>query len=161
MGYKTDDAFWKNLSEIDMDIIRKGLPTFKNIEDTLSVIPKQCIATGGVLSKTLEKIKAVGFWNKYFNISNTFTVDMVKKGKPEPDLFLYAARQMKESPADCIVIEDSIAGMTAAQRAGIDVIAFLGCEMYQNDTYLQRVKDLGIQHICYTMPEVEKIILDS
>ncbi|MBQ8677872.1 MAG: HAD family phosphatase [Alphaproteobacteria bacterium] len=161
LGYKTDDAFWKNLSEIDMDIIRKGLPTFKNIEDTLSVIPKQCIATGGVLSKTLEKIKAVGFWNKYFNISNTFTVDMVKKGKPEPDLFLYAARQMKESPADCIVIEDSIAGMTAAQRAGIDVIAFLGCEMYQNDTYLQRVKDLGIQHICYTMPEVEKIILDS
>ena len=42
----------------------------------------------------------------------------------------------------------------------IDVIAFLGCEMYHNDAYLQRVKQLGIQHICYTMQEVEKIVLD-
>ena len=84
---------------------------------------------------------------------------MVEHGKPEPDLFLYAAKQMGENPENCIVIEDSIAGMTAAQKAGMDVIAFLGCEMYHNDNYLQRVKKLGIQNICYTMQEVEKLII--
>ena len=162
MGYKTDDIFWDEQIKLDMAAIyQNGLDVTPYVEELIKKLPKQCIATGGVMTKTKVKLEVIGFWNKYFNEKNLFTVDMVKKGKPEPDLFLYAARQMKESPADCIVIEDSIAGMTAAQRAGIDVIAFLGCEMYHNDAYLQRVKYLGIQHICYTMQEVEKIVLDS
>ena len=158
LGYKTDDAFWNKLSKIDMDIINKGLSSFDGIENILKNLPKQCVATGGVLPKTIIKLQAIGFWNKYFNQKNTFTVDMVKRGKPEPDLFLYAAEKMGEKPENCIVIEDSIAGMTAAQRANMEVISFLGCEMYHNDHYLQLVKDLGIKNICYTMQEVEKYL---
>lgn len=162
MGYDTDDAFWEEQIKLDMAAMRQnGLDVTPYVETLIKKIPNQCIATGGVMSKTKVKLEVIGFWNKYFNEQNLFTADMVKHGKPEPDLFLLAAEKMGRKPQDCIVIEDSIAGLTAAKKAGIDVIAFLGCEMYQNDTYLQRVKDLGIQHICYTMQEVEKIILDS
>jgi beta-phosphoglucomutase-like phosphatase (HAD superfamily) len=83
---------------------------------------------------------------------------MVEKGKPDPDLFLLAAKSMGEQPKDCIVVEDSIAGITAAQRAGMDVIAFLGCEMYHNNTYLERVKQTGVKNICFDMKEVEKLL---
>ena len=139
---------------------QNGLDVIPYVEELIKKLPKQCIATGGVMTKTKVKLEVIGFWNKYFNEKNLFTVDMVERGKPEPDLFLFAAQQMNEKPQNCIIIEDSIAGMTAAQKAGIDVIAFLGCEMYHNSAYLQRVKELGIQHICYTMQEVEKIVLD-
>ena len=159
MGYITDDLFWKEQAEIDLEAIYKnGLELMPNVENVIKRIPKQCIATGGVMTKTKVKLEVIGFWNKYFNEQNLFTADMVEHGKPEPDLFLLAAKKLSELPQNCIVIEDSIAGMTAAQRAGMDVIAFLGCEMYHSNIYLERVKKLGIKNICYTMQEVEKIL---
>lgn len=160
MGYPTDDAFWEEQIYLDMEVIRRdGLEVTPYVENIIKKLPKQCIATGGIKSKTIVKLEVIGFWQKYFDDANLFTADMVKHGKPEPDIFLLAAQKMNENPQDCVVIEDSIAGITAAQKAGMDVIAFLGCEMYKNDVYLQRVKDLKTKHICYSMQEVEKILL--
>ena len=159
MGYITDDKFWEEQINKDMEVMKRdGLDITPYIENIIKKLPKQCVATGGIFTKTKIKLEVIHFWNKYFNEKNLFTADMVEHGKPEPDLFLLSAEKMGELPQDCIVIEDSIAGMTAAQKAGMEVIAFLGCEMYHNDIYLQRVKNLGIQNICYTMQEVEKIL---
>lgn len=160
MGYITDDAFWEEQIKIDMNVIRRnGLEIFDGVENLIKKLPKKCIATSGVKVKTIVKLEVIGFWNKYFNDKNLFTADMVKCGKPEPDIFLYAAEKMGEKPENCIIIEDSIAGLTAAKRAGIDVIAFLGAKMYQNDVYISRVSELGVKNICFDMKEVEKILL--
>lgn len=160
MGYKTDDKFWKKQIKIDIEVMnRDGLEITPYVEDIINKLSKQCIATGGVKNKTIIKLKSIGFWNKYFNEGNVFTADMVKNGKPEPDLFLLAAEKMGEKPENCIVIEDSIAGITAAKRAGIDVIAFLGSEIYQNDEYVDRVKKNGPNYICFDMKDVEEILL--
>lgn len=160
MGYVTDDEFWQEQSKMDIDTMyRDGLDIIPGVEDIIKKIKKQCIATGGIKKKTLIKLEVIGFWQKYFDDHNLFTADMVAKGKPEPDLFIFAAKQMDEKPGDCIVIEDSIAGITAAQRAGMDVIAFLGSDMYCNNTYIERVKETGIKNICFNMKEVEKLLL--
>lgn len=45
--------------------------------------------------------------------------ESVARGKPEPDVFLQAARQLGIRPADCVVFEDSVVGATAALRAGM------------------------------------------
>ena len=161
MGYITDDKFWEEQINKDMEVMKRdGLDITPYIENIIKKLPKQCVATGGLKSKTIHKLTLIDFWNKYFNEKNLFTVDMVEHGKPEPDIFLFAAKQMGEKPENCVVIEDSIAGLTAALKANMDVIAFLGCEMYHNDSYLQKVKELGIKNICYTMQDIEKIILD-
>lgn len=55
-----------------------------------------------------------------------FSASQVARGKPAPDLFLFAAEQMKTSPAHCLVIEDSIAGVQAAIAANMPVIGFVG-----------------------------------
>ncbi|MEI2806789.1 MAG: HAD family hydrolase [Albidovulum sp.] len=55
-----------------------------------------------------------------------YSATMVKRGKPFPDLFLHAARDMGHAPEDCIVIEDSPAGIAAARSAGMRVFAFTG-----------------------------------
>jgi HAD superfamily hydrolase (TIGR01509 family) len=49
--------------------------------------------------------------------------DMVARGKPDPAIFLRAARHLEAQPARCVVIEDSPAGVTAGGRAGMHTIA--------------------------------------
>lgn len=48
------------------------------------------------------------------------------RGKPAPDVFLHAARLLETDPADALVIEDSVAGVTGAVAAGMRVIGFTG-----------------------------------
>ena len=54
------------------------------------------------------------------------TFEHVARGKPEPDVFIEAARRAGYPPGDCIVIEDSVTGVTAAHRAGCRVLGFTG-----------------------------------
>ena len=51
---------------------------------------------------------------------------MAGKSKPAPDIFLLAAKKLKTAPEDCIVIEDSTNGITAAKSAGMYCIAYNG-----------------------------------
>ena len=54
------------------------------------------------------------------------TFEHVARGKPEPDVFIEAARRAGYAPEDCVVIEDSVTGVTAAHRAGCRVLGFTG-----------------------------------
>src|SRR3546814_13674939 len=51
-----------------------------------------------------------------------FSVALVGRGKPAPDLFLHAARALNAAPGACLVIEDSVAGVTTAGRAGMTAV---------------------------------------
>jgi beta-phosphoglucomutase-like phosphatase (HAD superfamily) len=55
-----------------------------------------------------------------------FSTSDVENGKPAPDLFLHAARQMGAEPMRCAVIEDSASGVEAGVAAGMSVFAFAG-----------------------------------
>lgn len=78
------------------------------------------IATGGsrmVIEKTL-RIVGVSDW-----FDEVVTADDVVDGKPAPDIFLKAAKLLGVVPAKCLALEDAPAGILAAQRAGMQVIA--------------------------------------
>ena len=160
LNINVDKSFWKEAMDLDIEKINNGLSLVDGVENIFKNKNfDQCIATGGVWAKTQLKIKAVNI-AKYFSDDHIFTADMVEKGKPEPDLFLLAAQKMGYNPKDCIIIEDSIAGMTASKRAGMFVIAFLGCEMNNNDKYIQKVRDLGIKDIFFKMSDIEKFLVN-
>ncbi|MGB3624828.1 MAG: HAD family hydrolase [Henriciella sp.] len=55
-----------------------------------------------------------------------YSGDLVEHGKPAPDLFLHAARQLETDPTQCLVIEDSPNGVKAGRAAGMTVIGFTG-----------------------------------
>lgn len=84
-----------------------------------------CVASSSTrchVVRCLELTKQIDF----FHDKSLFTSQQVQRGKPAPDLFLFAASQMGFSPKDCLVIEDSPAGIEAALSAGMEVISFLG-----------------------------------
>jgi HAD superfamily hydrolase (TIGR01509 family) len=62
-----------------------------------------------------------------------YSATMVARGKPAPDLFLYAARAMGVAPERCLVIEDSVPGVTAASAAGMRVAGFTGGGHWAHD----------------------------
>ena len=65
-----------------------------------------------------------GFYDRF--APNIFSAAQVGRGKPAPDLFLFAASKMKASPDRCLVIEDSVAGVSGAVAAGMTVFGFCG-----------------------------------
>lgn len=158
LGITTDDDFWNKSIEMDINTMHsEGFELTDGIEDIFKLPIKQCIATGGVKDKTAEKIKITGIKN-YFPDDKVFTIDMVKNGKPEPDLFLLAAEKMGEKPEDSVVIEDSIAGLTAAVKAGCLPIAFLAGDIENDQIHLEKVKKLGIKYIFHNMKDVKNLI---
>lgn len=159
MNIKTDDSFWEKAISLDYQTMEQGFEPTPYIEDIFTLKQfAQCIATGGTKEKTAKKIEITGI-RKYFDEKNVFTADMVKKGKPAPDLFLLTAKTMGFKPDECIVIEDSLAGMKAGLTAGMLTIAFIGCEMNNTPKNIQDIKDLGIKNIFMDMREVRNFLL--
>jgi HAD superfamily hydrolase (TIGR01509 family) len=86
-----------------------------------------------------------------------FSVSQVKRAKPAPDVFLYAASQLGFDPADCLVIEDTVAGVSAARRAGMKVFGFVGGG-HAYEGLDQRLLQAGAQHVCRSMDEVIELV---
>ena len=62
-----------------------------------------------------------------------FSSAQVARGKPFPDLFLFAAERMGIAPDNCLVIEDSVPGVQAARAAGMRVVGFTGGGHWSHD----------------------------
>jgi HAD superfamily hydrolase (TIGR01509 family) len=86
-------------------------------------LPK-CVASSGTPEKIRHGFTCAGLHD--ILAPHIFSAVQVKRGKPAPDLFLFAAEQMKASPERCIAIEDSVPGITGAVAAGMTVLGFHG-----------------------------------
>jgi HAD superfamily hydrolase (TIGR01509 family) len=76
---------------------------------------KKAIATSSPPERTLEYLTMVGLERRFDKIVSGY---MVEHGKPDPDIYLYAAKELEVLPEECLVLEDSPAGILAAYRAG-------------------------------------------
>ena len=158
LGIYTDDEFWEKIVKIDKEKIKKGFALTDYIENIFKNKNfEQCIATGGVYEKTKLKIKKVDI-EKYFPDEKVFTVDLVEKGKPEPDIFLLAAEKMGYKEEDCFVVEDSVAGLTAVLKTKMNPIAFV---KYDNKQIINKIKEMGIKNIFDDMRDIEKFLLKN
>jgi HAD superfamily hydrolase (TIGR01509 family) len=102
-----------------------SLQATPHIVETLAAITLPvCVASSGPPEKISASLNRVGLYDRF--APHIFSAVQVKHGKPAPDLFLFAAEQMKVSPARCLVIEDSVAGIAAALAAGMTVLGYHG-----------------------------------
>jgi len=159
LGIVAPEKMWEEIGQASLQRILAGLERTPGIEKVLELPGFQnAMATGGMFDETLLKLRSVGL-DGVFGPLNLVTIDMVKNGKPEPDSFLLAAEKMGFAPKDCIVIEDSIAGLTAAIKARMLPICFVGSEMYRhNKAHLEKVKALGVEYVFETMEEIKNFL---
>jgi HAD superfamily hydrolase (TIGR01509 family) len=83
-----------------------------------------CVASGGTHEYLRYTLGLTGLYERF--AGRIFSSEDVARGKPAPDLFLHAARQVAAEPARCVVVEDSRAGVQAARAAGMRVAAYAG-----------------------------------
>lgn len=80
----------------------------------------RCVASSTPSVRLHWKLRRAGLIDLF--APHIFSSDMVKNGKPAPDLFLHAAATMGIEPADCLVVEDSANGVLAGKAAGMKVV---------------------------------------
>jgi HAD superfamily hydrolase (TIGR01509 family) len=83
-----------------------------------------CVASSSLPAQLRLGLEVAGLLE--FFEPHLFSATMVAHGKPAPDLFLYAAARMGAAPRRCLVVEDSMAGVTAARAAGMTALGFCG-----------------------------------
>ncbi len=140
-------AFLENLKPID------GIFEVLN---RLSHIP-MAVASGSKYERLNFTLEITGLHQKFEN--RIFSSTLVNRGKPSPDIFLYAATQLGVHPQNCLVIEDSLNGVKAGKAAGMTTWGFTGgSHIPQKDNHAQELLALGADNIFHSMGDLLKFI---
>lgn len=108
----------------------------------------KCVASNGPVEKIRLNLEITGILSR-FDANHIFSAYDIKTWKPEPDLFLHAAKNMNYAPENAIIIEDSANGIQAAKNANMKVIAYAVQEKKEQlqalkpDILIEDMHDLG------------------
>ena len=118
------------------------------------------VASNSHLDRVRHSLEVTGLL-QFFD-PHVFSAIMVERGKPAPDLFLFAAERLNVSPADCLVVEDSVHGIIAGQAAGMEVVGFCGGSHCQTD-HSEHLIGAGCERVFARMSEIGEFLcsLDS
>jgi len=89
---------------------------------------------------------------------NVFSADMVQRGKPHPDIFLFAADRLGVNPNSCLVIEDSANGIKAAVAAGMVAVGLCAAS-HIREGHDVKLRDAGAVQLAHSWQEVEHVAL--
>lgn len=116
--------------EYDEYIEKNGLRGFPGVKDFLNSLREDgirlAVATGSLNRIVRKNLKALDIAEL---IEAAATSEDCENGKPEPDVFLHAAKRLGVEPRDCLAIEDAGNGLLAARRAGMACAGFDGSEL--------------------------------
>lgn len=137
-------------------VFETELQAIAGISDLLDRLPYQrCVASSSSPERLEHSLSLAGLYDRL--TPHIFSATMVEHGKPAPDLFLHAAREMGVQPQNCVVVEDSIAGVTAAKAAGMPVIGFIGGSHARPDLSA-RLHTAGASSVVGDMKEVAALL---
>jgi HAD superfamily hydrolase (TIGR01509 family) len=125
LGRSLPDDFNAQLQDELYRSFEATLQAVPHIDRALDAINQPvCVASSGSQERMRVSLGCAGLYDRF--APHIFSATQVAHGKPAPDLFLFAARQMRTAPGRCLVIEDSIPGVTGAVAAGMTVLGFHG-----------------------------------
>jgi HAD superfamily hydrolase (TIGR01509 family) len=123
-GIRLPDDFTERLNRTLFQRFETDLKPIEGVRDAILSFPfPRCVASSSIPERIALSLRVTGLLDLFDNV---FSSTQVARGKPAPDLFLHAASRMNTLPEECLVIEDSIAGVQAARAAGMRVIGFVG-----------------------------------
>jgi HAD superfamily hydrolase (TIGR01509 family) len=128
------------------DALSKGVEPVPGVRELLrSVTLPFCVASGGMPAKIRQSLNLANLLDQFE--PNIFSAFDVGHHKPEPHLFLHAAKSMDVDAAKTIVVEDSRVGVQAALAAGMQVVGYVGDRLDKG----RELRDVGAHHIIEDM----------
>lgn len=161
---KSDQALWKDfiaknepkqtLAELSdrkqkrtIDLIREHQPLFEGMEQLIFDLSNSfdCAVASGSNHAVIDAVLGIRNIRQHFKA--VVSSEDVKENKPAPDIFLRAAENLRKDPAQCCVIEDSVAGVQGALSAGMQVIAITNSvsaqELSKAHVVVESVHEIG------------------
>lgn len=147
----------RSLMQMDIDarVGREapGMPHVKAVYESLGL--PVAIVSNSAPQRVHTSVRRAGLMDLVG--TNMFSGDEVERPKPAPDVYLKAARLMGFSPEQCLVIEDSVTGVTAAKAAGMCVLGFLGGSHIRAD-HAEMLASAGAHKLFDNMTDLPLVI---
>ncbi|TDR30395.1 HAD family hydrolase [Hydromonas duriensis] len=155
-GREIPDGFLQHLRiQTDAAIEQHSLPIAH--AGILIEHPKlKAVASNSGLARVMSAVHKVGLLTARPDVQ-IFSADQVKQPKPAPDLYLLAAQALAVEPAQCLVVEDSTAGVQAALAAGMAVIGFVGGGHIPAH-HADDLRDMGVSLVFSDMRDLPRIL---
>jgi HAD superfamily hydrolase (TIGR01509 family) len=153
----------RSLSDADVDAIRRAVeaaamqaPAVAGIADALGQIalPKAC-ASNSFTSYVRTVLARTGL-DAFFG-DRLYCADSVAAPKPAPDVYLAAAKSFGLASTACLVVEDSVTGVTAATAAGMTVLAFIGGG-HASESQIGALRAAGAAHVFDDMTQLPALV---
>ena len=140
----------------DAEIEKKGVPLMPGVVELLDYLKQSgiaiALATATRTVRTQENLTRTGLGH-YFDV--LVTGDMVENGKPHPETFLTAAKQLGLDPSECMGVEDSFNGVRAIRAAGMFTV--MVPDTVRPTPEIEALLDAKCQTLCEICPIIEAI----
>ena len=129
LGAPLPESFRADFSREILSAFARELKGVEGVRQAVNGLrARVCVASSSGHERLRFSLRAAGYETMF--APNIFSAADVAEGKPSPDLFLHAARAMGVEPRNCLVIEDSVAGVIAGRAAGMAVFGFVGASHF-------------------------------
>ena len=126
LGRAPPENFLRDLQARTFAAFKTELRAMPGIEQALDLLDAAglpyCVASSGDHEKMNTTLGITGLLARF--AGRIFSVTQVARGKPAPDVYLFAARQLGAEPSACVVVEDTPPGVQAGAAAGMTVFGF-------------------------------------
>jgi HAD superfamily hydrolase (TIGR01509 family) len=130
LGQNVPDGFLPRLKSQVLTTFAASLQPIPGIAGVIADLSVPfCVASSSDMDRVALSLEVTGLAPHFGK--RIYTAQMVRQGKPAPDLFLHAAENMRAQPARTLVIEDSVSGVKAGKAAGMAVWGFVGGSHYR------------------------------
>lgn len=137
-------------------VFEQQLKAIPHVVETLDQLGlPMCIASGSDERRLKQTLGITGLYDRFEG--RIFNSAQVARGKPAPDIFLFAAAQMKADLAHCLVIEDSPFGVAGAKAAGMPVFGFAGAS-HVNAAWRERLTLAGADLLFDDMRRLPELV---
>ncbi len=158
-GIKLPADFAERAAQRTLEAFDQKLRPIPGIAELLANLPsRKCVASSSEPPRIRHSLTLAGIL-QHFD-PHIFSATQVKRGKPAPDLFLFAAASMGTPPERCLVIEDSVAGVTAARAAGMAVLGFTGGS-HCLDGDADKLRGAGAGDVFASMTEIGRRLVQA
>ena len=158
-GRSLPERFFETMrARLDVAFERE-LRAIPGIEELLAALAgPRCVASNSHIDRVRQALSVTRLLPLFE--PHVFSASQVAHGKPAPDLFLFAARQLDVRPEDCVVVEDSTTGVEAAIAAGMPVVGFCGGG-HCPDGHADRLATAGCSQVFANMAELGGFLCEA
>ncbi|WP_323121095.1 HAD family hydrolase [Burkholderia alba] len=153
----------RTLADTDVDAIRRAVeaaaveaPAVDGIAAALERIELSAACASNSDRRYVERALRRTGLERFFG-QRLFCADSVERPKPAPDVYLAAAHTLGVAPAQCLVVEDSVTGITAAAAAGMTVLGFIG-GAHASPAQIDALRSTGAQRVFDDMRQLPGLV---